>query len=66
MYSQTEIMDRDFYLVEQLGSTHEAMPHMKAAVFVRPTQQSVSLLIRELKDPKFKEYHVFFSNILRY
>jgi vacuolar protein sorting-associated protein 45 len=45
---------QEFYLVEQLGATHEAMPHLKAAVFVRPTSANIDLLKRELADPKFK------------
>ena len=40
------------------------MPHLKAAVFVRPTAENVAILSREFADPQFKEYHLFFSNIL--
>mmetsp|Transcript_73524 Transcript_73524/g.209250 ORF Transcript_73524/g.209250 Transcript_73524/m.209250 type:complete len:393 (+) Transcript_73524:230-1408(+) len=64
VYSQTQILENDFYLVEQLGSDHEPMPHLKAAVFVRPTAENVAILSREFADPQFKEYHLFFSNIL--
>eukprot|EP00613_Pedinella_sp_CCMP2098_P029096 CAMPEP_0171737524 /NCGR_PEP_ID=MMETSP0991-20121206/32980_1 /TAXON_ID=483369 /ORGANISM="non described non described, Strain CCMP2098" /LENGTH=556 /DNA_ID=CAMNT_0012334549 /DNA_START=17 /DNA_END=1687 /DNA_ORIENTATION=- len=65
VYSQTQILEKEFYLVEQLGATHATMPHLKAAIFVRPTQTNIDLLVRELADPKFKEYHLFFSNVLR-
>lgn len=64
VFSQTQILENDFYLVEQLGSDHEPMPHLKAAVFVRPTAENVAILSREFADPQFKEYHLFFSNIL--
>ena len=64
VYSQTEIVGKEFYLVEQLGSPHEPMPHLKAAVFVRPSAANVETLVRELANPKFKEYHLFFSNVL--
>ena len=64
VYSQTEILGKEFYLVEQLGAPHEPMPHLKAAVFVRPTASNVDILVRELANPKFKEYHLFFSNVL--
>ncbi len=54
VYSQTQILDKEFYLIEQLGAAHEAMPHLKAAVFVRPTLANIEILARELADPKFK------------
>lgn len=54
VYSQTEVLEKEFYLIEQLGAAHEPMPHLKAAVFVRPTDDNLTLLVRELADPKFK------------
>jgi vacuolar protein sorting-associated protein 45 len=64
VYSQTEILGKEVYLIEHLGTAHEAMPHMKAAVFVRPTPENIDLLARELGAPKYKEYHIFFSNVV--
>mmetsp|Transcript_40698 Transcript_40698/g.91494 ORF Transcript_40698/g.91494 Transcript_40698/m.91494 type:complete len:554 (-) Transcript_40698:218-1879(-) len=64
VYSQTQVLEKEFYLVEQLGAVHEPMPHLKAAIFVRPSAENVTLLVRELSSPRFKEYHIFFSNVL--
>lgn len=64
VYSQTQILEQEVYLVEQLGKRHEAMTHFKAAVFIQPTDTNLDLLVKELKDPKFAEYHLFFSNII--
>lgn len=64
VYSQTQILDQEVYLVETLGKRHEAMNHLKACVFCQPTEANVDLLIKELRDPQFAEYHIFFSNIL--
>ena len=66
VYSQTQILERDIYLVERLEQTerHEAMKHLKAAVFVRPTWANLELLKKELAKPKFSEYHVYFSNVV--
>jgi vacuolar protein sorting-associated protein 45 len=64
VYSQTQILEQEVYLVEQLGKRHEPMHHMKAAVFIQPTEANISMLIQELKDPMFAEYHIFFSNII--
>jgi vacuolar protein sorting-associated protein 45 len=63
VYSQTQILEKEVYLVEILGKKHEPMTHLKAAVFIEPTEDNYDLLVRELQNPKFKEYHIFFSNI---
>jgi len=64
VYSQTQILEKEVYLVEQLGKPHDPMLHLKAAVFIQPTEANIDLLVKELQDPKFKEYHLFFSNIV--
>ena len=64
VYSQTQILEKEVYLVEQLGKRHEPMTHLKAAIFIQPNETNFDFLVKELKDPKFKEYHIFFSNIV--
>ena len=76
VYSQTEILSNDVYLVSRLDDTKQQQQqqqqqqssgkssHLKAVCFVRPTETSVGLLVRELKEPRFSEYHFFFSGIL--
>uniref|UniRef100_A0A7S4AD30 Vacuolar protein sorting-associated protein 45 n=1 Tax=Pseudo-nitzschia australis TaxID=44445 RepID=A0A7S4AD30_9STRA len=78
VYSQTEILSNDVYLVSRLDDTKQQLQqqqqqqqqssgkssHLKAVCFVRPTETSVGLLVRELKEPRFSEYHFFFSGIL--
>ena len=62
VYSQSQVLEQEVYLVEQVGKEHEDMRHLKAVVFIQPTESNVILLINELKRPKFGEYHIFFSN----
>lgn len=62
--SQTDLVENHVYLVETLGSAHERMLHMKAIVFIRPTTKNLLLLKKELKEPQFGEYHIYFSNIM--
>ncbi|CAI5744628.1 unnamed protein product [Peronospora destructor] len=62
--SQSYILQREVFLVEQLDAVHKPMLHLKAAVFVRPTARNIELLRQELKMPKYGQYHLFFSNIL--
>ena len=76
VYSQTEILSNDVYLVTRLDDTQQQQQqqqqqqnenkasHLKAVCFVRPTETSVGILVRELKEPRFTEYHFFFSGIL--
>jgi vacuolar protein sorting-associated protein 45 len=64
VYSQTQILEKEVYLIEQLGRNHESMNHLKAIVFVQPTEANFTFLKKEIAEPKFKEYHLFFSNIL--
>ena len=73
--SQSEILGQQIYLVSKLGdskSTSHSLElqeeshtsHMKAVVFVRPTQSNIGLLVEELSTPRFSEYHIYFSGIL--
>ena len=43
----------------------DKMAHLKAIYFVRPTHENVRLLQEEFKEPKYGEYHIFFSNVLK-
>jgi vacuolar protein sorting-associated protein 45 len=63
VYTQTQLLEKEIYLVEQMGKNHEMMQHLKAVVFVRPSEQNLALLKKEIGSPKFSEYHIFFSNI---
>jgi len=48
----------DLHLTEQKTS------HLKAVIFLRPTEINIGLLLKELTRPRFAEYHLFFSGIL--
>jgi vacuolar protein sorting-associated protein 45 len=78
VYSQTEILNQQVYLVTRLDGSNRDMngngvahhhhesgrSHLKAVCFLRPTAANVDALAAELKRPKYVEYHVFFSNAL--
>jgi vacuolar protein sorting-associated protein 45 len=40
------------------------MRHLRCLCFVRPSADSVQLLIDELRDPKYAEYYIYFSNVV--
>ncbi|XP_062159315.1 vacuolar protein sorting-associated protein 45 homolog isoform X2 [Alnus glutinosa] len=41
------------------------MSHLKAVFFLRPTSENIQRLRRQLASPRFGEYHLFFSNLLK-
>eukprot|EP00741_Cyanophora_paradoxa_P017320 tig00020961_g16730.t1 len=66
VYSQSQILQKEVFLVEYLSRRgREKMLHLKAVCFLRPTSDNIALLVEELKDPRYGEYHLYFSNILR-
>lgn len=61
VYTQSEILQKEVYLLERVSnSSREVMTHLKAIVFVRPTQASIDALVTELKRPKYGQYDIFF------
>lgn len=63
VYSQSQILEKEVYLVERMDAEHEPMQHLKAVYFIRPTKENIQTLCAEIGRPRFAEYHVFFSSI---
>ena len=65
-YSMHDILSRDVYLVEDLATAANLsnMNHLAAIVLVRPTAENIKSIIVHLKKPCFREYHIFFTNIV--
>ncbi|KAL4473622.1 hypothetical protein ABPG74_022486 [Tetrahymena malaccensis] len=38
------------------------MQHLKAIYFIRPTEENLKLLQKEIEKPRFAEYYIFYSN----
>ncbi|KAM1481832.1 hypothetical protein EV1_033682 [Malus domestica] len=67
-YSQSELLQKEVFLVELVDSiskSRESMSHLKAVYFLAPTSENIQFLRRHLVSPRFGEYHLFFSNILK-
>ncbi|XP_075669963.1 vacuolar protein sorting-associated protein 45 homolog [Castanea sativa] len=67
-YSQSELLQKEVFLVELVDSiskSKESMSHLKAVYFLRPRSENIQHLRRQLASPRFGEYHLFFSNILK-
>ena len=66
VYTQSQILQHEVFLIDNIQHPKpEKMPHLKAVYFLRPTAENVRLLQQELRDPKYGEYRLFFSNLTR-
>ncbi|XAR62442.1 hypothetical protein NMG60_11017194 [Bertholletia excelsa] len=68
VYSQSELLRKEVFLVELVDSiskSRESMSHLKAVYFLRPTSENIQHMRRQLGSPRFGEYHLFFSNMLK-
>lgn len=64
-YAQSELLKKEVYLFERIdNATRETMKHMRCIVYLRPTPENVEHLCAELRNPRYGQYHLFFSNIL--
>lgn len=65
VYWQTEILQKDVFLVDKIEQVNrEPMRHMKCMVLVRPTLENIQALNEELRNPKYQQYYIFFTNIV--
>jgi vacuolar protein sorting-associated protein 45 len=64
-YTHSEILEKDVFLFDRLDAAdRETMMHLKALLFIRPSESNVDALAAELAEPKYSEYYVFFSNVV--
>ncbi|KAJ5566918.1 Short-chain dehydrogenase/reductase SDR [Penicillium sp. DV-2018c] len=64
--TQSALLNHEVYLIDRLdNSAREKMRHLRCLCFVRPSPTSIQFLIDELRDPKYGEYYIYLSNIIR-
>ncbi|KAL9623299.1 MAG: hypothetical protein Q9160_002406 [Pyrenula sp. 1 TL-2023] len=64
--TQSALLKHEVYLIDRLdNAAREKMRHLRCLCFVRPSPDSVQNLIDELREPKYGEYRIYFSNIIR-
>merc|ERR1719362_150851 len=65
VFTQSDILQHEVFLSELIDAEQqERMRHMNAICFLRPTTQNFFLLMKEMKSPKYNEYHIFFTNVV--
>lgn len=64
--TQSALLKHEVFLIDRIDSVNrERMRHLRCLVFIRPSPGSIQFLIDELREPKYGEYNVYFSNIVK-
>ena len=64
--TQSALLKHEVFLIDRLDNpARERMRHLRCLCFVRPSPDSIQFLIDELRQPKYGEYNIYFSNIIR-
>lgn len=63
--TQSILLSHQVYLTDRIDNNkRERMAHMKCICFLQNNEDSLGALEAELKEPKYGEYYLYFSNIL--
>ncbi|CAB4256708.1 Vps45p [Maudiozyma barnettii] len=63
--TQSDLLKHEIYLVETVeNNKRDIMRHLKCLVYVKPTDKTIDCLVKELENPRYGEYHIFFNNMV--
>ncbi|PMD28352.1 Sec1-like protein [Hyaloscypha hepaticicola] len=64
--TQSALLNHEVYLIDRLDNQNrEKMRHLRCLCFVRPSADSIQFLIDEFREPKYGEYNIYFSNVIK-
>ncbi len=64
--TQSALLNHEVYLTDRLDNQNrEKMRHLRCLCFVRPSADSIQFLIDELREPRYGEYYLYFSNVVK-
>ncbi|KAH7308236.1 Sec1-like protein [Stachybotrys elegans] len=64
--TQSSLLNHEIYLIDRLdNAAREKMRHLRCLCLVRPSPETIQLLIDELRDPKYGEYFLYFTNVVK-
>lgn len=59
VYAQSEILQKEVFLFELIeNSGQKVLKNLNAICFLRPTEENIELLERELHEPKYGGYYI--------
>lgn len=57
--SQSYLAENEVFLTDYLSNIGREQIHgIKCIIFIRPTTANMELLMRELREPRYSEYHI--------
>lgn len=63
--TQSTLLSHQVYLTDRIDNLkRDRMAHLKCVCFLRASEDSLEALAAELREPKYGEYYLYFSNIL--
>ncbi|PFH55048.1 hypothetical protein XA68_10912 [Ophiocordyceps unilateralis] len=64
--TQSSLLNHEIYLIDRLDNhSRDRMRHLRCLCIIRPSPGSIQHLIDELRDPKYGEYHLYFTNVVK-
>lgn len=65
-FAQSEVMQKEVYIFDRIENraASDNMKNLKCVVFVRPTAQNIDRLVKELQEPRFSQYYLYFTNTI--
>ncbi|KAG0672598.1 vacuolar protein sorting-associated protein 45 [Maudiozyma exigua] len=63
--TQSDLLKHEIYLVETIeNNERDVMRHLKCLVYVKPSDRTIDYLVKELENPRYGVYHIFFNNMV--
>ncbi|PNS15433.1 hypothetical protein CAC42_692 [Sphaceloma murrayae] len=64
--TQSALLNHEVYLTDRIDNhNREKLRHLRCLCFLRPSSDSIQYLIDEFREPRYGEYHIFFTNIIK-
>ncbi|EGD74383.1 hypothetical protein PTSG_06394 [Salpingoeca rosetta] len=63
-WKRQPLQEMEVFQLDRVSSQRELMPEVACIMILRPTQENLDFLRAELSDPKYREYNIFFSNVV--
>jgi tRNA uridine 5-carboxymethylaminomethyl modification enzyme len=64
--TQSWLLNHGVFLIDRLDNANrEKMRHLRCLCLIRPSPESIQLLLDELRDPLYGEYFLYFTNVAK-
>ena len=59
VYAQSEMLQKEVFLFERIDiAGQKSVKHLSAICFLRPIEENIRALVRELQQPKYGNYFI--------